>query len=78
MGWVSAVQTVKDISDDHRNDKCVAALDSDARIATVAYSHLRGMRYQAVGIPGKLIIKRGDRVAINIADCTKPMALIKS
>ena len=78
VGWVSVIQTAKETPDDLRSNRCVAALSDDTHVATVAYPHLRGMRYQAFQIPTKLAVRTGDKVVINIDDCSKPMASLTS
>ena len=77
IGWIDKIQDVELPASDEPALCAEAQRESRARVATVAYSHLRSTRYRSVRIPDSLKIERGDKVAVNIEDCAKDLVRLQ-
>ncbi len=77
-GWVNSIAEGKDLIKNTKGSECVAALSPEQierrRFAVVRYHQGRKSRPRTVLMPDSSYLRIGDKVRINIIDCTAPIS----
>lgn len=81
-GWVNHIVEEKDLVKNTKGSECVVGLSPEqiarSRFAVVRYNQGRKSRPRTVLMPDSSDLRVGDKVRINIIDCSAPISRIPS